>query len=356
MFTRCIRRVKTLKKMLHGKEKIWFLLNVLAAERELTSDNEPVALHPLNDLNNHYSKMDFINLLNKLEKDNVARLLNSVPTDQTYGKYLVELLPSFDKYIKELEEDSEYLEWSGKKPKPENYFSPERRVDFSKTKEENKDKYISVGQIQELMEMPKDKRARIEKDSLTKDHLDDISNFQKNLMKTAKAMKPRIEEMISKIKLPDLSRLMQTDTTVTFVPPANYEAQTVGLLKQLVEKQKEEDVKSDNKTVLTITYTSSRQVMLNSVFQLAKPSLNGTNDLVFGHLYKNAGKSFSKRQLETAIGQKITKTLHKIVENLGFKGDLARAFFSVSKNDIVFRNPISREELNDMGLGKIKLI
>jgi hypothetical protein len=143
-------------------------------------------------------------------------------------------------------------------------------------------------------------------------------------------------------------------STANFVVPPDYQAQSVGLLKQLVEQQKQDD-KKDNKAVLKITYTSSRQVMLNSVFQLAKPSLNGTNDLVFNHLYQNPGKLFSKQQLEAAIRQKISKTLHKIVENLGFKGDLAKAFFSVSKNNILFRNPISREELNDMGLGNIKL-
>jgi len=340
--------------MLHGEEKIWFLVSTLDKERKVTPKGKPVALHPMNDLNNNYSKPDFPELFETLEQDNVAKLLNQFPTDQTYEKYLIELLPGFDDYVEKLEENPEYLEWSGKKPKPKNYFSPERRVDFSKSKEENKDKYISVGQIEELMKMSDDERAKIEQHSLTKEHLDDITEFQDGLKEASKVFKQRADEVLkSLIPKINFGDVMKTNT-VAIAPPTNYQAQSVGLLRQLVERQKEED-KNDTKAVLKITYTSSRQVMLNGIFQLAKPTLNGTNDLVFNHLYQNPGKSFSKQQLEIAIGQKISKTLHKIVENLGFKGDLAKACFSVSKNDILFRNAITRDELNDMGLGNIKL-
>lgn len=340
--------------MLHGKEKIWFLVNRLIDERDITPAGQLIGLHPTNDLNNLYLPQDFINLLDKLEKEENAAKFISLPTDQTYLKYQVKLLPSFDKYVAKLEEDPGYLEWSGKKSKPKNYFDPERRVDFSKSKEENEDKYISVGQIEELMKLPKDERAKIEKNSLTQKHLDDMDSFQKNLKDVTEAMKPRFEAMMKSIKLPDLSHLAQPHMVEAIIPPPNYQAQSVGLLKQLVERQKEEDASSKDEAVLTVTYTNSRQVVLNGVFQLSKPTLNGVNDLVFSHLYENPGKSFSKQQLETVIGQKISKTLHKIVENLGFKSDLARAFFSVSKNDISFRNPITRDELNDMGLGNIK--
>jgi hypothetical protein len=340
--------------VLHGEEKIWFLINTLDKERKVTPKGKPVALHPTNDLSNHYSKLDFIELFETLQQQDVAKLLNQLPTDQTYGKYQIELLPGFDSYVEKLEENPEYLEWSGKKPKPKNYFSAERRVDFSKSKEQNKDKYISVGQIEELMKMPKDKRAKIEKTSLTQEHLDDITEFQDGLAKASKALKEKMDTALkSLVPKMNFHDVMKTDH-IAIAPPPNYQAQSVGLLKQLVEQQRQQD-KNDNKAVLKITYTSSRQIMLNGVFQLARPTLNGTNDLVFNHLYQNPGKSFSKHQLEEATGQKISKTLHKIVENLGFKGDLAKAFFSVSKNNIVFRNPITRDELNDMGLGSIKL-
>src|SRR5258708_4645188 len=105
---------------LSGKEKIWFLVNRLSDEREITSAGQPVALHPANDLNKNYLPMDLISLSSKLEKEsNAIKLLNKAPTDQTYGKYLFELLPGFDKYVEGLAADPDYLEWSGKKPTSE---------------------------------------------------------------------------------------------------------------------------------------------------------------------------------------------------------------------------------------------
>ena len=89
-------------------------------EREVTSTGKPIALHPMNDLNNNYSKMDFIQLTDKLEKEHKAiKLLNKVPTDQTYDKYEIELLPDFDKYVQELQKDPKYREWAGIENEPE---------------------------------------------------------------------------------------------------------------------------------------------------------------------------------------------------------------------------------------------
>lgn len=104
---------------LYGKEKIWFLIDRLLDERELTPSGQPISLHPMNDLNNHYGKMDFIQLAEKLEKEHRAiKLLNNVPTDQTYGKYQVELLSGFDEYVAELRKDPKYMEFIGEVPEP----------------------------------------------------------------------------------------------------------------------------------------------------------------------------------------------------------------------------------------------
>lgn len=94
-------------------------------ERELTSAGHPVALHPANDLNKHYLTQDLINITDKLEKEhNAVKLLNVAPTDQTYGKYLFELLPDFDSYVLELRKDPKYLDWIGEKPEQETAQTP----------------------------------------------------------------------------------------------------------------------------------------------------------------------------------------------------------------------------------------
>ena len=328
---------------LHGKEKIWFLVNRLSDERAITKAGEPIGLHPMQELNNHYLPQDLINLLEKLEADGAAKLVQ-MPTDQTYHKYLIELLPGFDDYASKLEDDPEYLEWSGKKPKRRG-VSFGKQVDFTKEASENSDTYISIGQIQELLDMPKSERDVIIKRSLTDKQRKDVEEYPKQTKKLLDNLGLSVQQQLKglSLNLPE----------VNYVLPPNYQAEQVGLLRRLVQQKEQEN--SDEPPALSIAYSGSRQIVLNGVFQIAKPNLNSTNDLVFSHLYANPGKTFSRQQLEEATGEKFTKTLHKIVENLGFKGDLAKAFFTTSKNDIVFRNPISRDELNEMGLGNIKL-
>ena len=120
---------------------------------------------------------------------------------------------------------------------------------------------------------------------------------------------------------------------------------------------KEEVTKSQAKTdvVYEITYTKQRQILMNNA-QIGKPDFNSENDLVFGYLYKHPNESFTKEQIEKAVGVKLNKSLHKIVENLGFEGDTKEVFISVSKNAIQFRNPITKKDLEEMKKPAIKLI
>ncbi len=121
--------------------------------------------------------------------------------------------------------------------------------------------------------------------------------------------------------------------------------------KKATSKQPEE--KSD--VVYEITYTKQRQILMNNA-QIGKPDFNSENDLVFDYLYKHPNESFTKEQIEKAIGVKLNKSLHKIVENLGFEGDTKEVFISVSKNAIQFRNPITKRDLEEMKKPLIKLI
>lgn len=331
---------------LHGKEKIWFLVNRLIDEREITPAGQLIGLHPANDLNNYYLPQDFINLLSKLEKEENAAKFISLPTDQTYLKYQVKLLPGFDKYVVKLEEDPEYLEWSGKKPKPNSkgyFYRPEQIVDFSLGKEENQNRHLTGGSVMDYFKLPEKERDRIAKENLTEKQVKEINDFQSTSEKLAKSF------------------TMPSSNLAPLIAPPNYDAEQTRLLRQLVN-QKDSNTKptkdvnlKERSNAYAITYTKSRQILLNDFLQLAQPTFNGENDLVFNFLYQNPNKPFSKKQIEVTLSIKIAKPLHKIVENLGFKGDLARAFFAVSKNSISFKNPVSQDELEQMGIHKIRL-
>ena len=331
---------------LHGKEKIWFLVSTLEKERDITPKGKPVGLRLADDLNLHYNLQDLVELSEKLEKEENAIKLVSLPTDQTYNKVLFSILSGFDKYVTKLEDDPEYLEWSGKKPKPKGAFFG-NQVDFNKSKEENKDKYISVGQIEEFQKMPKAEQDRLKKESLTEKHIKDINEWKGLSLKIVEDIKKNL-----KFDLPNFENPYSSGTRI--VVPRDYQAESVGLLRQLVEERDNQEAKKDNR-ILTISYTKTRQVLLNDMLQLAQPIFNRENDQVFSFLMQNSNKSFSKKQLEDQLKIKISKPLHKIVENLGFKGDLAKAFFSVSKNDIRFKNPVTQAEIEEMGIGKIRL-
>lgn len=92
------------------------------------------------------------------------------------------------------------------------------------------------------MKMPKDERAKIEKNSLTQEHLDDITEFQDGLAKASKALKEKMDAAVKSLAMPKINfhDVMKTDH-IAIAPPPNYQAQSVGLLKQLVEQQKQQD-------------------------------------------------------------------------------------------------------------------
>ena len=123
--------------------------------------------------------------------------------------------------------------------------------------------------------------------------------------------------------------------------------------EQSVQDTKKSDPSPDY--AYEITYTPNREVCLNGSLVLSKPNFDSENDLVMHYLAEHTNEKVTKADLEEAIKSKITKSFHKIVENLGFKSDLKKIFFEVSEDAIIFRNPITQEVLNAMGIIKPKL-
>lgn len=107
--------------------------------------------------------------------------------------------------------------------------------------------------------------------------------------------------------------------------------------------------------IYKITYTTAREILLDNKYLLAKPDFDSENDLVFSYLYEHPNEKLTLEQIRIGISRDLTKALHKIIENLGFKGDLKKIFFDVSKTSILFRNPITREDLEHLGVDRIRL-
>ena len=62
----------------------------------------------------------------------------------------------------------------------------------------------------------------------------------------------------------------------------------------------------------------------------------------------------TRSQIEEGTKTKFSKTLHHILNDLGFKGELKKLFFpNVSKKFVEFRNQVS--EMNELAIDTIKL-
>ena len=114
--------------------------------------------------------------------------------------------------------------------------------------------------------------------------------------------------------------------------------------------------KDDNQVCLWISYPDTGEVLLNDIIILATPIFSRTNDLVFKYLFDNPNKLITKNELEReASKETIPKSMHDIVRELGFEKELRTIFFKATKTTIIFRNPITKQHLIDLGHPKFRL-
>ena len=107
------------------------------------------------------------------------------------------------------------------------------------------------------------------------------------------------------------------------------------------------------KVIYKIKYTPSREILCNDI-KLAKLNFNSENDNVFNYLFNNPNRKITKKEFKEKAGYAVGKSFHKIVENLGFTGDLRKAFFNVSEQAMFFRNPVTKNDLKNLGISKLK--
>ena len=111
----------------------------------------------------------------------------------------------------------------------------------------------------------------------------------------------------------------------------------------------------DTDLVYEVKFTAKREILVND-FLLTQLEFNSENDNVFKYLYEHPNRIISVKELEKQLGgESLKKSLHKIVENLGFTRELKDAFFGISKTSILFRNPLARKELDSLGISRIRL-
>ena len=111
---------------------------------------------------------------------------------------------------------------------------------------------------------------------------------------------------------------------------------------------------NDSQIAWEIKFEGGEVVLFNHVTgrptTIASPNLNSTNDNAFQILFSNPGRTFSLAELRNEARDPTIADLHKMVENLRFRGDLKRAFFRVSKGAVRFERTATLGRLATLGI------
>ena len=124
---------------------------------------------------------------------------------------------------------------------------------------------------------------------------------------------------------------------------------------------KKNDDNNKDKTVLKLSYTDDRKLIINGIFLLSNPRYNSINDRMLRFLIEHPNKTYSRKDLEKEgvlkVEAKEDKDFYVFLDDIGMKGDLKKAFFSkgITKNSICLTNPVTQDDLRENGIDSIDL-
>ncbi|MFC1626849.1 hypothetical protein ACFL1P_01445 [Patescibacteria group bacterium] len=322
----------------------------------MTPSGKPILIHPLGELNAKYSIVELTNLLTKLQDDEKVLKVTKTPTQDPFGMsdyndgyYGVVLLSAFDEFYTNIQQEPEYQEFTGKKPS-----TPK-----SHNKTQSKPDRKSLKKIWELLQEIEEKKGITTKDNPVRITSYDPSN--KTNEDLYEARKTILEKLQSLNALTELHRVEAGSILYWSFKLSNYyqkvfedyQNQYKEAAKAYQQSKQMQEVKVKN-PVYEVKYSErTREIFVNN-FLVAKPDFDSENERVFTYLYLHPNKKISLEELQQHTG-KLAKTLHKIVENLGFKNEFKTVFFSVSKQSIQFRNPITKTDLEEIKISHLKL-
>ncbi len=110
----------------------------------------------------------------------------------------------------------------------------------------------------------------------------------------------------------------------------------------------------DKEILYSVTFSYNNEILLNNIV-LSKVNFDSENANVFEYLYHNPNRKITKKEFKEKAQYSVGKSFHKIVENWGFTGNMRKLFFSVSEQAILFKNPITREDLEKLKMPLLKL-
>lgn len=265
------------------------------------------------------------------------------------GYYHLKLLPTFDDYFAEIQEEPEYQKFSGRKPsvKPKKRGKPTRKAlekvwNLLQEIEEKRnlsaaDEPIVINQTPYGDEIKDYDKLRDERSSILNKliSLGAIENLEEQVEGALYSWKFQLTEKFDDVY-------------------DDYHEQYVEAAKEYKSSHQSEQEDAEN-PVYKISYSEqTREIVING-FLFKKLRSFSENDAVFAYLYKNPNEEKTDEDVKAKTGYKTLKDFNKFVENIGFKGAYRKVFFKVSKNKIRFNNPITKEYLQEIGINRLEI-
>ena len=126
--------------------------------------------------------------------------------------------------------------------------------------------------------------------------------------------------------------------------------------KETIDKDiKDSDKSIDEEVVYRIEYNDKTDEITINNLLLAKPNFDSVNKYFFKYMYENPHKMIFLKDIKDVDGKSILKNPNNIINDLGFKDKLKEAFFKISKGTAYFRNPVTKKDLEQLGIDTIKI-
>lgn len=353
--------------MMTGKQKIYFLIDALYDIKVTIPKGQTLIVDPTNDLNRNYDDLALQRLFSKLEQDDKILIIRKAPHRSKEidivedldpyehaddGCWHIQLLPAFDKYFEDIQSEPEYIEFTGKGKSSVKVDKP--TTSFPKYEKKVLEKIWNI-----LQEIEEKRQMGIEGASV---RITSYKGYGSDADQIYEARKTILEKLQS---IEAIFNLHKVQTGALFFWAFDLGNKYFDVFEYYKNSYKElaisEGVKKEplpteaNDSAYTIKYSEKgRQILINN-FILASPEFAGENEMVFSYLFLNPNKKIKIDEIEAHLGSTLGKPIHKIIENLGFSGDIKKAFLDVSKQYIRFRNPVTRKDLDELDIKYLKL-
>ncbi len=344
--------------MMNGKEKLYFLLGAIEDARTITPSGQPLLIHSTHNLNRKYRDIELEQIFVKLEKDEKILKVLTAPNRPAsaldeFGPYdriddgywHIELLPAFNSYFLKIQHEPEYQKFTGKKPQsipvmPLNRQSLEKIWRILQEIEIKRGITLAGDNIF----IPSVRQSTVKSVKEAQEAADERFNILKKLESEERA----IEDVRWSQDLNQYIYLKIGDRySETF---AHYEQEY-----KSITNDPQSNKPSLDGIIYEIKYSEKTRKILINNFLLKQPRSFGGNEAIFSYLFDNPNQEKTIEDIISGTGLESDIDLNKFVENLGFKGDLRKVFFRVSKDTVQFNNPITKTDLDDLGIKQLKL-